>query len=753
MNDSPFRTKVLIVFLLSALLAASSTRAGHSPLGSTPQPDVSASTQSAVFVPNPGIGDAAILFRTLSASGSLFFERQQVAFQPPSCTEAPLWFSRLTETSPSGPATSAPPSFVRLHFLGANPNTQVVGQEQLPGIVNYFLGDDPAKWRTDVPTFGRLTYEGLYPGIDLVYNGGAGVLKGTFLVAPGANPGLIGWFYEGASRVELSQGELLIGADESGQNPLFVERRPVAWQTVDGQRTAVEARYVVRPDSRIGLALGAYDAARPLEIDPTLDYSTYWGGAGCDGAYDMALDSNNNVYIAGTTNSQGYPPADPKCDQTRYFDAYVTKLAPSKTGANQHVYTTYIGGTGFDMAFALGVDAAGNAYAAGPTDSKDLPTTKSAYQRKYKGGMFDCMVFQLKTTGAIKYLSYLGGKDIEELMNVAVGDGSSVYVTGFTCSSDFPTTSNAYKRTLTQGEAYVSMLDTSKSGAASLTYSTFYGGSGYDEGYGLAVANGIIYLAGPTSSRNLPLKNPVQAAFKGGNWGDGYAAILDPSKSPASQLLFATYLGGSKDDVPGGIVPSGTEYIYVVGTTGSSDFPTTRISPAFGGKADAFLTKIDVTAPTKLKYSRFVGGSGKDGIRDVVVDSQDNAYVAGGTGSANLQTTDPLQATFKGGAALGNDSWMLTFWGAVDALIAKFDPNGKMTFGTFWGGTGGDGAGGIRIGTNGKVYVAGGTRSKNMRLVKAGQKKNAGQYDAFVISIGKLAPTPKKPIASSSGKD
>ncbi|MCJ7588221.1 MAG: SBBP repeat-containing protein [Candidatus Aminicenantes bacterium] len=753
MNDSPFRTKVLIVVLLSALLAASSSRASHSPLASPPQLEVSASTQSAIFAPNPGIGDAAILFRTLGGSGTLFFEQRQVVFQPPSCTEAPRWFSRLMETNPSGPEKPASPSSVRLHFAGANPNTQVVGQDQLPGIINYFLGEDPASWRTDVPTFGRLTYKELYPGIDLVYNGGAGVLKGTFLVAPGANPSLVGWFYEGASRVELSKGELLIGADESGQNPLFVERRPVAWQTVDSKRTAVDARYVVHPDSSIGFALGAYDAAQPLEIDPTLDYSTYWGGAGCDGAYDLALDSSNNVYIAGTTNSQGYPPAEPKCDQTRYFNAYITKLDPSKTGTAQHVYTTYIGGSGFDMAFAIGVDAAGNACAAGPTDSKDLPTTKNAYQRIFKGGMFDCMVFQLNTTGAVKYLSYLGGKDIEELMNVAVGDNSLVYVTGFTSSSDFPTTSNAYSRLFSQGEAYVSVLDTSKSGAASLTYSTFYGGSGFDEGYGLAVANGIIYLAGPTSSKNLPLKNPIQAAFKGGNWGDGYAAILDPSKSGAKQLLFATYLGGSKNDLPGGIVPSGTDYIYVVGTTGSSDFPTTRISPAFGGNLDGFLTKIDVTAPTKLKYGRFVGGSGRDGIRDVVVDSQDNAYVAGGTGSANLQTAEPLQATFKGGAALSNDAWMLTTWGAVDALIAKFDPTGKMTFGTFWGGTGADGAGGIRLGTNGKVYVAGGTRSKNIRLVKAAQKTNAGQYDAFVIAIGKLAPSSSIPVTSSSGKD
>ncbi len=753
MNERSLSAKVSIVVLLAALLAAGSSRASDRPPLSSSRLDVSASAPSAAFVPNPGIGDGAILFRTLSAVGTLFFEQQQVVFQMPSCTETHLWFNRLMETSPSDRAKSAPPSYVRLQFVGANPDTQVVGQEPLPGIVNYFLGDDPAGWRTGVPTFGRLAYEEVFPGIDLVYNGGAAALKGTFLVAPGANPGVIRWRYEGVSRVGLSKGELLIGADEAGENPLFIERRPVAWQTVAGKRAAVEARYVVHPDNSVGFALGPYDAAQPLEIDPTLSYSTYWGGAGCDGAYDMALDSNNNVYIAGTTNSQAYPPADPKCDQTRYFDAYVTKLDPSKTGAAQHVYTTYIGGNAFDMAFGVGVDASGNAYAAGITESKNLPTTKNAYQRKYKGGIFDCLVIQLNATGAVKYLSYLGGKDIEELLNVAVGNGSLVYVTGFTSSSDFPTTANAYSRVFSHGDAFVSVLDTAKSGAASLSYSTFFGGSGSDEGYAIVAENGRIYLAGPTSSKDLPLKNPIQAINKGGGWGDTYAAVLDPTKSGRKQLLFATYLGGKKNDVPGGVAPSGKDYLYVVGSTGSSDFPTTSISPPFGGNTDGFLTKLDITAPTKLIYSRFVGGSGKDGIRDIVVDGQDNAYVAGGTGSSNFPTVAPLQSAFKGGAALGSDAWTLTFWGAVDALIAKFDPAGAMTFGTFWGGTGADGAGGIRIGTNGNVYVAGGTRSKNIRLVKAAQKKNAGNYDAFVIAIGNLAPSPRVPDTSSSGKD
>jgi len=230
MTKRPFSTKVLTVFLLAALLAACSPQASISP--PSPQLDVSASMRSTTFVPNPGIADAAILFRTLSAAGTLFFEQQQVVFPLPSRTEVHPWFSRLLGTSPSDSAKPSPPASVRLQFVGANPNTQVVGKGQLPGIVNYFLGNDPAKWKTDVPTFGSIGYEGLYPGIDLVYDGGASVLKGTYLVAPGANPSIIRWRYEGAPKVELSNGELLIGADETGKNPLLIERKPAAWQTV-----------------------------------------------------------------------------------------------------------------------------------------------------------------------------------------------------------------------------------------------------------------------------------------------------------------------------------------------------------------------------------------------------------------------------------------------------------------------------------------------------------------------------------------
>jgi len=775
MNERPPLTAILTVFLLAALLAACSPTEGVSSPSTNRALDP-ARTRYTIFVPNPELAEGAIRFRTLGATSTLFFEPQAVVFPLPASTEVHPWFSRLLGTSPSDPAKPTQPSMVRLQFIGANPDTQVVGQEQLPGIVNYFLGNDPDQWRTRVPTFGSVAYKGLYPGVDLVYNGDDGVLKGTFLVAPGANPSSIRWRYEraplarrpqerhsmrcqtprhgrscaahdearsDAPKVELSNGELLIGADENGKNPLLIERKPVAWQTVAGKRTAVNVQYAVQSDGISGFALGTYDATQPLVIDPTLDYGTYWGFGRCDGAYDMALDSNNNVYITGTTNSQGSP-ANPNCTQNQYFDLFVTKLDPSKTGANQHIYTTYIGGNHFDLATGIGVDNVGNAYVAGYTRSTNFPTTTSAYQQNYAGS-YEGVVIQLDATGNKQYASYLGGTGYEELWQMAVGNSPLVYVVGLTSSSNFPTTANAYSSTRQNRDAFVSVFDTTKSGNDSLVYSTLYGGSADDIGYAIAVSGGVIYFAGTTLSTNLPLKNHIQAAYGGDSdlfLGDVFAAILDPSQSGQNQLLFATYLGGSKDEIPFGVNVGNSGNMYLTGFTTSTDFPITTVSPAFGGDEDAFLAKLNVVAPTSLLYNRFVGGNGKDAIREVVEDSRGNAYVAGRTGSDNLQTIAPLQTTFKGGAAESTDHWWLTSRGLSDAMIAKFDPAGTMTFGSYLGGTGFDGAMGIRLGTDGKVYVAGVTRSSDFGTANAYQPTNAGHYDAFVVSIGGLAPAP-----------
>jgi hypothetical protein len=731
----------LTVLTLLTLLAGCSPLAGVSVPETGYQSGAAERGGATAFVPvNAEVADAAFLFRSLGSAATLFFGADGVSFPVPCAGAAKGLFDGLLQEETPEPGTLAA---VRLQFVDANASAQVIGQEPLPGVVNYFLGDDPARWQSGVPTFARLAYEDLYPGIDLLYDGSEGALKGAYVVAPGANPGNIRWRYEGAPGVKLSKGELWVGVTSAGGAPLLVERRPVAWQTQDGNRKPVSVRYVVHRDGSIGFRLGRYDADLPLIIDPTLDYATYWGEGGCDFAIDLAVDSDNDVYVTGTTNSLNVPPPSPEPDCTvRYpYDVFVIKLDPSQTGASQLVYTTYIGGNGVDRPNGIALDSSGYIDLAGRTWSLDFPTTPNAWQQNLPDGDFiNGFVARLDDTGAVQYASYLGGTDGDEVMQVATDDGDQMFVAGYTDSDDFPTTADAYQEDMPDRDAFVAVLDPTQSGAASLVYSSYFGGSGKDQGYGLTMRNGIIDFIGTSLSDDLPLKNPIQATNHGGSGsGDGFVARLDPSRSGDDQLLFATYLGGSGNELPGGIAADDSGNLTVAGVTWSTDFATTVVSPPYGGgDSDAFLAKLDTTAPTSLVYSRFVGGKGSDGLGRIALDDADNVYAVGGTGSGDVQTVHPIQGTFKG----GTDPAEFSYLGPGDVWIAAFDNTGAMTFGTYYGGTGAEGAVSLRLGADGRAYVTGTTRSADLETVNPYQDAYAGTYDGFVAIIGDLALPP-----------
>jgi hypothetical protein len=729
---------LLVVALVAACSPAANRPDATLTAGGSEQAGVAAGKRSTAFVPNAGQLDPAVLFRTLGSASTLFFARHEVVLSLPSPAEVTRLFSHLLRPSNAERVVPADAAILRLHFEGGNPDTQVIGQDQLAGIVNYYLGNDPAGWRTGIPTYGRIAYEQIYPGIDLLYGGSGGFLKGTYVVAPGADPGTIRWRYDGASSVKLSKGALQIRMTESGDVAPIVEQEPVAWQTVDGQRTAVPVRYVVHRDGSIGFAVGKYDAAWPLLIDPTLDYSTYVGSSRHEGVYDMALDSDNAVYVTGP-EEQATLSSDLRTTEV-VPNIQVIKLDLSQTGANQVVYTTYIGGSEFDSASGIAVDANGRAYVAGFTESDDFPTTLNAYDRTYHGGYADGVAIRLNASGAVQYATFLGGEGWDEPLDVAVDD-SLMYVVGSSSSTDFPKTADAFQGSLASADftdAVVSVLDPSKSGAASLVYSTYYGGTDSDEGWAIDVVGGIAYFAGNTQSDDLALKDATQGTFQGPvpGWGDAYLVKLDRSKSGNAQLLFATYLGGTDDEVSGGLAVDTTGTAYWVGVTASTDFPTTTVSlPYAGGDWDAFLVKLDTTPPGVV-YSQLLGGSGDDGFRGAAFDPFGNVFVAGGTGSDDIPLERPIQDTFGGGvASLPSFNWL----GAGDGLVAEFEATGTITFSTYLGGTGADAILGIGLDPLGKVYVAGGTESTDLETVNPYQAANAGGFDCFVAVLGGLA--------------
>src|SRR5438445_218920 len=395
------------------------------------------------------------------------------------------------------------PAVVRMSLVGAAPKPLVSGLDELPGKANYLIGKDPAKWRTNVPTYAKVHYRAVYPGIDLVYYGNQRQLEYDFVVSPGANPERIVLGFQGAERLEINaEGELVLHAAGGA----IRQRVPVIYQEIDGVRTRIEGRYVLKDPHRVGFQVAAYDQSRPLVIDPTLVYSTYLGGSISDDGYGIAVDAAGSAYVTGLAGSTDFPTASPL--QAAYGgggDAFVSKL---NAAGSTLLYSTYLGGSGYDYGYGIAVDAAGSAYVTGQTTSTDFPTV-NPLQAASGGGVSDAVVSKLDATGsALLYSTYLVGSGRDGGSDIAVDAGGKAYVTGSTSSTNFPT-ANPLQAASGGGltDAFVSKLNAAGS---ALLYSTYLGGSSRDAGRGIAVdAAGSAYVTGWTTSTNFPTASPL----------------------------------------------------------------------------------------------------------------------------------------------------------------------------------------------------------------------------------------------------
>ncbi|MBI4464852.1 MAG: SBBP repeat-containing protein [Acidobacteria bacterium] len=566
---------------------------------------------------------------------------------------------------------------LRMRLVGANPAPEITGMEELPGKVNYFIGNDPEKWRTNVATYAKVLYEDVYPGIDVVYYGNQRQLEYDFVVAPGADPRAIrlaflgtpgqvpsrdrkgavaekeqiprlvalarddrSWEGRQGKAVPLrldGQGDLVLGA---GGSELRLHQ-PVIYQEISGARHRINGNFVIQGTHQVGFEVARYDASKPLVIDPVLDYSTYLGGSGGDLGFGIAVDAAGNAYVAGITRSLNFPTANPyqaaHSGEGDFFvvnDAFVTKLDSSGSSL---VYSTYLGGDADDRGYDIAVDSAGNAYVTGGTDSTNFPTASPL--QSTLAGSSDAFVTKLNPDGsALAYSTYLGGSSEEGLCfacgevahgAIAVDSAGNAYVTGFTFSSNFPT-ANPFQPAHAGGSTDAFVTKLSATGAA-LVYSTYLGGSNERE-FGLDItvdADGQAYIAGQTFSTDFPTANPLQATLGGS--ADAFITKLDAA---GSSLLYSTYLGGSGFDNGFGVAVDGHGNAYVTGSTNSSDFPTARpLQAAFGGgDRDAFLTKLNASG-SPLVYSTYLGGNGRDFGDGIAVDHNGNAYVTGQTDS------------------------------------------------------------------------------------------------------------------------
>lgn len=591
----------------------------------------------------------------------------------------------------------------RMSLAGASRRPSIRANEPLPGRVNYFLGNDPSRWRTDISTFAKVEYREVYPGVDLVFYGNGRNVEYDFLVKPGGDPGLIELAYEGVQRLRADlNGDLLI-TTAGGE---VRQHRPRVFQELAGSQVEIAAEYRIR-EQKVSFELARYDRSRPLRIDPVLAYSTYLGGDAAGSG--IAIDSSGAAYVTGSLVSAAFPVVSAYQTFQGAADAFVAKINPAGT---QLVYSTFLGSNGNDYGIAIAVDGAGAAYVLGATSSSTFPT-KNPYQT-FRGDQ-DAFVTKLSAAGsALVYSTYLGGALREEPGAIGIDPLGSAYITGGTYSSNFPVV-NAYRsQPGGDSDAFVTKLNSSGSNAA---YSTYLGGSGADFGRGIAVdGTGAAYVTGSASDSSFPVKNAVRT-FTG--VVDAFIAKLSPF---GNDLFYSTMLGGSDADYGTAIAVDSTGAAYVTGYTQSPDYPATTLFKFYQAGTDVFIAKLN-NVGTEFLYSTFVYGVNHDYGYGIAVDGLGNAFVAGQDSSYNFPLAQPLQS----------------FGGESDAFVLKLNPTGTaLIYSTQLGGRGSEIAASIAVDPLGfNAYIIGINNGGDFPIFNPIQS-NPGNQAAVVARITEL---------------
>jgi len=630
--------------------------------------------------------------------------------------------------------------FVRMTLSGANPSPASSGLEQLSGRVNYLIGNNPSQWQQGVPTFAKVQYSAVYEGVDLVYYGNNQELEYDFYLTPQIDPSVIVMQFDGADQVRIDdRGDLVlrVGSSELRQ------KKPVAYQTIDGKRRIVPASYKLSGNHTVSFALGHYDSSKALVIDPILSYSTYLGGSKRDNGWAIAVDAEGRAYVAGDTLSvfKSLPTSGEQTNRgggSQYGgDAFVARLDFDETNQSLTLgYLTYFGGSGLDAAFGIAVDADGAAYLTGYTTSTNFPVfpqtgvvqTNIAGENVlsiYKGevvGTFgspypDAFVTKLDANGLGVYSTYLGGELSESGAGIAVDASGAVYVVGYTESAlTFIVTNQIQTVRCTNGICGAPVTTTNVTTALRLVASsTFTNDLGYVKSttniLQSFVTNTLIssvtaspYYTGFPVRNAIQTNNASQSEFaiirtKGNQrFAEPGITVLDSVSTPtdlfiaklapdASTLVYSTYLGGEFDDFGNGIGLSPDDSVSVSGFTQSTDFPVTNAfqSELRGGR-DALVAKLNPAGDT-LVFSTYLGGSGRDTGNRLAVDAAGATYVTGASASSDFPSTP---GAINGGGIFTSTNtsanWSLSSSGlshtVINTLIA--DP---FNAGTFYSGT------------------------------------------------------------------
>ena len=709
------------------------------------------------FEVNQGQADRSVRFLARGQGYTILLKASEAAL----ALESPDRGARFPEKAQDQPNPSI--RVLRMKIERANISAPATGLHRLPGVSNYFIGNDPSHWHTKIPTYKEVQFEHIRPGVNLVYYGNQGQLEYDFVLSPGVHPRSLGLSFEGSDAVIDERGDLVFTSTDGK----VTFRRPVAYQyykSNPAKKHFLAASFVLKGHNRVGFAVPDYDPRQSLVIDPYLYYSTYLGGNGGDTGNAIALDFLNDAVVTGSTTSANFPTkGNPTIYQGTYggdTDAFVTMV---RYDGEAIIFSTYLGGNNYDIGNGVALDSSGDVFIVGTTQSANFPTTANVFQPAL-GGPSNAFVAKLDPSGAtLLYSSFLGGSDYDYGQGLALDQYGNFYVTGYTESTNFPTVNAIQAGYGGNGDAFVAKIDPNAGQTDQLVYSTYLGGGSADSGQGIAVdLGGSAYVTGYTFSTNFPTYNPLQAAN-----GGSVDAFIAKLSSDGRSFAYSTYLGGKGDDRGWAIAVDPQLNVYIAGSTLTACAPatitTTMCNPtetfpvtpgAFQtsqtsqspGYSAVFVTKLNFLG-SAMVYSTLLGGSLTDSPAGIAVDSSGDAYVTGYTESSDFPTANALQGGYTGGGTCGSSP-------CPDAFVTEVNASGaSLVYSTFLGGNAANFGNGIVLDGSTNAYVVGTTTSLDfpaIALAYQGESGNVtGAGNAFVSMVSHnnlpgVALTPQK---------
>jgi hypothetical protein len=614
---------------------------------------------------------------------------------------------------------------VRISFA----NSHVVnpkGRGELSFTNNYFLGNDPSKWLTGVHNYREIVYENLYDGIDLVYGMKDGHLKYEFHVSPGADPGQIEIEYEGIDGLLLDIDGGITASTSIGS---MRDLAPVSYQ----ESEEIKCPFSLRGPFSFGFACEGRDDSRALVIDP-LVYSTFLGGTDGETPQDIATDFAGNVYVVGYTESNDFPVTPGAFDVSFNGgqDGFLAKLNPN---GDSLAWATFFGSSNSDVARGIAIDPLGDVYVVGNTASADFPVTMGAFDTSHNGHA-DVFVARFTGGGVLTWSTYMGGTDDDRGMSIVLDGSGNVVIAGYTQSPDFPVTPGAFDVSQNgAADGFVAKLDPS---GATLLWATFLGGSTMDLlGMVTVGPDDSVYATGATESSDFPVTPGAFDVMLEG-MADAFIAKLN---STGSDLIWATYLGGTGYDNCRTIILDNSGDVYVAGGTDSLDFPVTpgAFDTTYNGLFDAFIAKLNSTG-NNILWATYLGGGDNDPEVTIALNVAGDVIVAGMTWSADFPVTPGAFDT--------------TLGGIFDGYLARLNPNGtRLLYATFIGGGGEDTTPDIVLDSSGYVYLAGRTTSSDFPVTPgAFDTTYNGGYDATISKFGSVGPPNTPPGLDWTGE-